>query len=359
MPARTTLVTICLLLVSTTLGGVATATPAPATSGGSPAAIQSECSYPVTKTDTTGTDVTVDQQPERIVVLQPSDAQIAWEIGAQDRVVGMARTQYTSYLSGRNDTTNIKTQDGSVAIEQVVGLQPDIVLASNTTSIETVRKLRQTGVTVYHFGLVVSLDEIARNIETVGALVGRCEAATQRANEFRLDVATVERAAALAEARPSVLYYFFGYTSGNETHIHDVIETAGGDNIAAQAGISGYAQLSSEVAVDRDPDWILYPSHASLPSSAAYNETTALRTNQTIELNADYISQPGPRVVIPLMHLANRWHPDALAQANETVTMDNVTTPETTTQTSETGPGFGLVAALAGLLATACFLRRQ
>jgi iron complex transport system substrate-binding protein len=364
MTTRATLFTVCLLLASLCVGGIGAATAAApsATSGaGSMDAAQSDCSFPVERTDTTGETVRIDSEPDRLVVLQPSDAQLAWEVGAQDRVVGMARTQYTSYLDGRSGKTNIKNDDGTVNIEQVVGLQPDLVIASNTTDPATVRELRRAGLTVYHFGLVTSLDEIARNVETVGSLVGECETATEQANEFRLDVRTVERSAELADERPTVLYYFFGYTAGSETHIHDVIETAGGENVAATVGIKSYAELSPEVAVEEDPDWILYPGHASAPDSAAYNETTAIRQGQTMELNEDFISQPGPRVAIPLTQLAKQWHPEELARANESVTMANVTTPNesTTTGSSSSGPGFGFAVAAASLLATALLARRD
>lgn len=364
MTTRATALTVCLLLVSVSAGGIAAGADsraAPSDRAGSVAAAQSDCAFPVSKTDATGTEVTLDSKPERIVVLQPSDAQLVWEIGAQGRVVGMPQTQYTSYLDDRSGKTNVKNEDLSVNTEQVIGLQPDVVLASNITDPATVRELRRAGLTVYHFGQVKSLDEIAGNLETVGELVGSCSAGTERANEFRLQVETVEQAAEQADERPSVLYYFFGMTAGSDTHIHDVVETAGGDNVATAVGISGYGQLSPEVAVDQNPEWIVYPGHASLPEANAYNETTAMQERQIVELNPDYISQPGPRVTVPLTRLAKQWHPEALAAANESVTMANVTTPNetATTQTSSSGPGFGVGVALTALLATALLARRS
>lgn len=364
MSTRATLFTLALLCLSTTAGGIAAAeaSSAPAEGpGNAEAAVQETCSFPVSKTDTTGTEVTLDSEPQRIVALQPSDSQVLWEIGAQDRVVGMAKTQYTSYLSGRSGKTNIKNTDGSVSIEQVVGLQPDIVFAANATNPETVRELRRDGLTVYHFGTVQSLDEIARNVETVGSLVGSCQAARERANEFRLTVERAERAAEQADQRPSVLYYFFGFTTGSNTHIHDVIETAGGDNVAAEAGIEGYAELSTEIVVQQNPDWLVYPDDASVPTTNPYNQTTALRENQTVALDYHYISQPGPRVAIPLTHLAKTWNPDELAAANESVTMANVSTPNRTAtdQSSSSGPGFGVAVSLVALLTAGLLARRD
>jgi iron complex transport system substrate-binding protein len=339
---------------------------------------QEECSYPVTLTDTTGTEVTLGEPPERVVALQPSDAQTLWAIGAQERVVGMPVTQYTDYLDDRDQTTNVKNEDGSVNVEQVVGLNPDVVIAANATRIETVRQLRDAGLTVYHFETTESLAGIRENIETIGQLAGKCAGAADTAASFQERVETVQRASEMADDRPSVLYYFFSFTTGDGTHIHDVIETAGGENVAASAGLSGYQSLSAEIVADRNPEWIVYPDDASVPTGAPYNGTTAVQENQTVALRRNYISQPGPRVVIPLTRLARTWHPEALERANESMATTTTTAPQTTTDaatsvddttststsgsptpTSGSGPGFGPLVALGSLVATALLVRRR
>ena len=328
----------------------------------SAAVTQQGCSGSVTMTDVTGTEVTVERSEEMdIVALQPSDAQNLWEIGAQDRVVGMPVNQYTSYLDGRSDKTDVS---GEGTVEKVVGTQPDLVLAANVSDPETVESLRDAGLTVYHFAGVESLDGIARNVETVGRLIGSCESARDEANEFRLTVERAEAAHANASDRPSVLYTFFGFTTGTGTHIHDAIETAGGENVAAEAGLEGYKELNDEIVVDRNPEWIVYPDDYTLPEGTPYNDTTAIQRNQTIALDYSYINQPGPRVAIPLTQLAKAWYPEELAEANRTVNASDVSTPNRTAveTTAVNGPGFGAaVAALAvlALIASALLVGRR
>jgi iron complex transport system substrate-binding protein len=89
---RTSTILISLLLLATvTVPPSATAT-APQKSG---------CSFPVSKVDATGTTVSLNKEPERVVTLSPSAAQIMWEIGAKEKVVGV--TQYASYLKGADE----------------------------------------------------------------------------------------------------------------------------------------------------------------------------------------------------------------------------------------------------------------
>ena len=243
------------------------------------AAQSDECTFPVSETDVTGTEVQLDERPDRVVALQPSDAQITWDIGARDQVVGMPQNANTAYLNDTENRTNVANDDGTTDVESVVGANPDLVLAANATSLETVQQLRDAGVTVYHYALAEDLDDIYGQVETAGRLTGNCEAANESVADMQDRVSDV-RDAVEDRDRPRVLYYFYQFTTGEGTHIHDLIETAGGENVAAQAGLSGYQQVSAEIVAERDPQWIVQPSDAPRPTGAPYNETTASEQEQ-------------------------------------------------------------------------------
>ena len=332
----------------------------PAGAAGS-ATTQEQCTFPVTATDATGTEVTVEEEPQRVVVLQASAAQVMWEIGAKEKVVGMPVKSYTAYLNGSKERTDVLTAKGSVKRETVVGLQPDLVLAPNVVPNETVRQLRNDGLTVYKTDFGKSLEAIYAKTKLFGRMTGNCEEANQTISQMKDRVQTVRKAVE-GEERPRVLYEFYNFTAGNGTFVHEVIETAGGDNIAANAGISGYERISEEVVAERDPQWVVHPSDAPLPSGEPYVSTTAYEQNQTLEVNANYMNQPGPRVVVPMTKLAKAFHPEAFAKANATATetSGDAGTTEATTTAAETGqPGFGLTAMVAALALVAVLLGRR
>ncbi|WP_254537951.1 PGF-CTERM-anchored ABC transporter substrate-binding protein [Halomarina litorea] len=343
-----------------------------------PGVQQENCSFPFSGTDATGTEVTVEDRPERIVALQASTAQILWEVNAQERVVGMPVRSYTAYLNGSESRTDVLTGDGtSVNVEQVVALEPDVVVAPSSIPNATVSQLRDAGVTVYKFSFDRSIEGIYEKTTLLGRLVGNCEEANATVEEMRSSVERIERAVEGRE-RPDALYYFYNFTAGNGTFIHEVITTAGGDNVAANAGISGFGQISDEVVAERNPDWILHPSDAPLPQREPFASTTAYAQNQTLSVNANYMNQPAPRVVIPMLEIAQALHPEAFeggangTTANETATdepttnaTDNATAadpgdpPGETPTSSGDGPGFGVVATLVALLATMLLVRRS
>ena len=274
-----------------------------------------ECSFPTTVTDVTGSEVILQEAPDRIVVLAPSNAQTLWAIGAREEVVGMPMGQYTAYLNGTQGKTNVVREDGSVTTEQVVGLQPDVVFAASVTPNETVAQLRQAGLTVYSTNLATSIEDIYDVTERYGRLTGHCEDANETVSGMRTRVSEIEAAVGESE-RPPALYYFYNFTAGTGTHIDDVLQTAGARNIAAREGISGYKPINPEVVANRSPEWIIHPDPSPIPQGPPYSSTPALEENRTAALDSNLIQQPAPRIVYPLTELARALHPEAMREAN-------------------------------------------
>jgi iron complex transport system substrate-binding protein len=274
-----------------------------------------ECSFPTTVTDATGSEVTLQEAPDRIVVLAPSDAQTLWAIGAREAVVGMPVGQYTAYLNDTQGKTDVVREDGSVTTEQVVGLQPDVVFAASVTPNETVRQLRQAGLTVYSTNLATSIEDIYDVTERYGRLTGRCEDATETVSQMRTRVSEIENATGESD-QPPALYYFYNFTAGQGTHIDDVLQTAGARNIAARAGISGYKPINSEIVANRSPEWIVHPDASPIPQGQPYSSTPALEENRTVALDSNLIQQPAPRIIYSLTKLARALHPEAMREAN-------------------------------------------
>lgn len=291
-----------------------------------------DCEFPFSATDATETEVTVDEEPERIVTLNPSAAQTMWEIGGEAKVVGVS--QYAAYLDGADAKANVSASGQAfVNVEKVIDLEPDLVLAPNTIPNETVSQLREAGLTVYKFPYQTSIDDIEEKTLLMGQLTGECEGAEETVAWMESELDTVERAVE-GEERPDVLYVFFGYTAGTGTFAHTVIETGGGNNVAADANISGYQQISQEVVVETNPEWIVLNDGATqIPQTEAYNSTTAVQKNQTVVLREEYISQPAPRIVHSIVKLAQTLHPEAYEQAAANQTAGNAT--EATTGTTE------------------------
>jgi iron complex transport system substrate-binding protein len=296
-----------------------------------------ECEYPVEVEDATGETVTLAEEPERIVVTAPNAAQHMWEIGAQDRVVGMPVTQYTGYLDGRENKTNVVNTDGTPDVEQIVALDPDLVLVPNVNDEQVVQSLREAGITVYYYPLVNDLEAMTQEVENVGLLAGEFRSAADVAAQTRAISDRIAEATA-DEENPRVYYEFFGFTAGSDTLESDLITRAGGTNIATQADQTGYFELSEEVILQENPEWLILQEGAPIPDSEAVQQSTAVQQDQIVRVDSNLISQHGPRNVQPLTNMAEAFHSGALADVNlESVGTENSAQCATAVDESATG----------------------
>jgi len=366
--------------------GAATADHGGAVAAETAAQSTQECGFPFAETDATGTEVTVEEEPERVVTLGPAATQTMYEIGAEDKIVGA--TSLSSYFPGFEDwqdvgvTENRRTRP---SVEKVIAAQPDVVIAENIVTDDTVSQLREAGITVYKFDSATNLEFVYDKVHTTGALVGAHQGAAEAVADMRYEVRIAQEAAANGGESPQALYVFFGFTSGSNTFIDSIVTTAGGTNVATEAGIEGYKELSDEVVANATVEWLLLNSDSpNPPDREAYQQTIAVQNDQRVVLNANNISQPAPRIVDPIRTLSQTWYPDAHEAARESVerpdvrppcappatTMAPSTTesgspgttenPATTTAGDDGGsPGFTVGVATAALLAALVTLRRR
>lgn len=352
---RTTTLVLALFVVTAAVGPAAVA----GQTDGTPTDAQ-ECRFPVTETDATGAEVTVEAEPETVVTLNPSAAQTMWEIGAEEKVIGV--TKHATNLEGADERTNISRDGETIDPEIVVELEPDLVLApsSQVVSEELVEVLREAGLTVYHYQSATSIEDVQDHTRLTGRFVGECEGAEETVAWMDHEIETVE-AAVESEDRPLVLYTFFGFTAGEETFIHELLETAGGTNLAAEVGIEEYQQVNEETVIEQDPEWIVLNSDSpEVPDGEAYNATTAVREDQVVVVDINHLNRPGPRIVHGIAAMAEAFHPEAYASAAEAET--NATGTAAAGSTDDAGPldqpGFGAAPALLALLLAVLAARR-
>ncbi|SIR84232.1 PGF-CTERM-anchored ABC transporter substrate-binding protein [Natronorubrum thiooxidans] len=320
-----------------------------------------DCTYPIELTDATGETITLEEAPDSIVALQPSDAQTVFEIGAEDRLVGMPDEEATSDLE-MGDRVDV-TDNYAIVHERVIDLDPDVVLAANITAEEDVETLREAGLTVYHFDNAASIDDVRDNVLRTGELTSECDGATETVDwmDDRLEVVET----ALEDADRPLAYYAMGedgMTAGTDTFIHEVLTTAGVENLAERADIGFYQPLSSETIIEEDPEWIIYSDdRAEVPIPDAAEATTAYQNDNVFSVNANQLNQPAPQVIYAVIDIVETVHPDAYEQAAEGLDDADGTdeSGDDETDDEDSIPGFGVPVAVAALIAVAFLARRR
>lgn len=311
------------------LAATPAATEDPQALSGAPALAQTEsttangCTFPFTETDATGTEVTVDAPPERVVTLSPSAAQTMWEIGdAREKVVGVNPNAY--YLDGAETRPSVFDigpfgyPELTPNVSKVEAQNPDLVLAPNVIPDSSVESLRAEGLTVYRFDRATDIEFIYQKTRLTGKLVGECDAADRRTAELRAQVETIRRATAGVERKDVFTYLGPGFgdslpvTAGSNTFIDEIITVSGGENLGANYG-SGFPSYEPSTVAASDPEWFTKTSDD--PIGSGLQSTTAVQNDRTVRLNPDNIYQPAPRVVVAMTTLVRALHPERYRQA--------------------------------------------
>jgi iron complex transport system substrate-binding protein len=354
------------------------------------------CSYPLTITDGRGEEVTLAEEPRRIVTLAPSAAHTLWAVNASDKVIGT--TRFANFLPNATSKAKVGTLR-NLDTEEIVELEPDVVVAPNVISSDQVDRLESAGLTVYAAGPSNNFEDIYAKTEQFGPLSGHCEDANETVVDVR-DRVTAIRSAVADEEKPGATYVFSfssddpGFWPGGETFIDSVITTAGLTNVPAEAGVTGFQPVNLEVVENNTEsiEWMIVDSRAgSPPPGEIYDRTAAIRSDQVVVLNVNYLNQPGPYTVRALENLTQAVHPEAYeeAQAALEATPTPTATAEPTTTGTETaesmmtptgtpgetggdtpdrtddpattanGPGFTAAAGVLAVLAAVLFSRRR
>lgn len=283
--------------------------------------------FPLQLTDQIARTVIIEKMPQKIISLAPSNTEIVYALGLEDRLVGV--TEYCNYPEAAMSKPKIGGFS-TVDIEKVVAIQPDLILAANIHRDKVIPELERLGLTVITTD-PHTIDEVIAAISLVGRATAKEDVSAKLAAEMQQRVAAVtDKIGTLTEAqRPRVLYIVWHnplMTIGAQTRINELLAKAGGTSISRDLS-EDYPTISLEAVIAADPEVIIagggHGDGADAPLGYALNEsrlaTTAARQNSRVYgIDADLTSRPGPRIVDALEELAKMIHPELFLETGGT-----------------------------------------
>lgn len=200
----------------------------------------------------------------------------------------------------------------AASAEQVLALRPDLVLYASYNNPDFVALIEAAGVTAHQVEGFDSLESILENLLLIGRMVG----AEDKALKMKADATDLLHALPSVSSHPGVVYFDHGWIAGASTIQDEMIRLAGGVNYAAQQGIEGTQQISTEVLQTWNPDVILFVGRetkaldpAALPPEAApLANLPAMRDGKAFEIpsriftSTSHYAARGPEILIPLLH---------------------------------------------------------
>jgi iron complex transport system substrate-binding protein len=191
--------------------------------------------------------------PRRIVSLVPNITEELFDLGVQDRLVGV-----TIYCR-RPLEAQSKELVGTVVevnVEKILSLQPDLVIASPLTDHKQLQKLREVGIRVEVFQPPRDFQALCDNLLQIAEMVGRKREAREIIRQAKGELAIIK--GKVKELPKPRVFVQIGerplVAAGGDSFIDDFVDCAGGVNITREVETSVY---SREEVVRRNPDIII------------------------------------------------------------------------------------------------------
>jgi iron complex transport system substrate-binding protein len=248
--------------------------------------------------------------PQRIVCLTAETAEIAFAVGAGDRVVGVPGT------ARRPEAARERARVGGFTTfrtDKILELAPDLVLAFSDLQRDIVSELIAAGITVLCTNQR-SVDDVLRAILLIGGALGHDTAARALVDDMRDEIKQVREYSSVWPDRPRV--YFEEWMDpliAGIRWVSELVEIAGGQDVFAELRENGAARdriVSAGDIARRDPQIILASwcgkpvDRAAIAARPGWAGVAAVASGQIHEIPGEDILAPGPS----LMHGLRRIH---------------------------------------------------
>jgi len=250
--------------------------------------------------------LTVEPEALRIISLSPSNTEILFALGAKNDIVGIS-----TWCDYPPETRTIpKVGDFSnINIEQLVTLNPDIVITSGYEQSYIAHEIRTLGIQVEVIE-PQTFDELYESIGLLGAITAKSESANRLVSEMQTTLARIKSTLPDSDHRPTIFIEIYArplMTASTGSFLNEAIEKAGFRNIFPDLP-RPYCQISLEEVVVQNPDWLLIldmDTAASVLERPGWQSITAVKEGRIIDsINPDLLLRPGPRIVQGIQKLS-------------------------------------------------------
>ena len=274
---------------------------------------------PVVITDDMGNEFELVEPAQKIISLSPNMTELLYGVGAGDRLIG--RDSNSIYPAEALDAVDLGGMWDGIPVEDILAMEPDLILAGEIHSADAIAELRELGLTVYWQANPHDFEGLYQNIRDIAILTGTEKQAEELVDSLQERVAAVDKKLAEFDDVPLVFYELDAsepanpWTTGGGTFISYVIQKAKGKNLGDS--LEGeWVQISSEELIAQNPDVILLSdalygvTPESVAERAGWGEVKAVIDGKVFPFDPFLLSVPGPRLVDGFEQLAEILHPE-------------------------------------------------
>lgn len=287
---------------------------------GEKAAKEQTTGFPVTVKDAIDEEIIIEDKPEKIISLIPSNTEVVYALENGDAIVGV--TDFDNYPEEAMSKEKIGGME--INIEKMISLKPDLVLAHESTADSTkagLQQLEDAGIDVVVVNDAQSFDGVYESIEMIGKAIGEPEKAIELVDNMKNSFAELKKQAesikpdqqktVFVEVSPAPEIY----TAGKNTFINEMLELIGAKNAAGD--MEGWAKVDQEAIVERNPDVVVttygYYTENTVElvlGRQGWENVKAVKGQQVFDVHSDLVTRSGPRLAEGAEELAKAIYPD-------------------------------------------------
>lgn len=288
--------------------------------------------YPVTVAN-----ITIDKEPEAIVVLDPSAADIISYMNYDGKIVGRSTEVDQSYLSVAPDFGAAADPD----VNSIINSGAQVVFAGDKINDDAVKQLQEKKIQVIKMSLADTPKELETNYLTIGKILGGAvtglekgtssyEKLIEHMEKLKIEVSSSTTSGALETA--CYLYVDDGslrvMTSG--TYVDMLIGYTGAVNVAVNI-IDGNVEVNTlRIA---NPNYIFYSDEQTLnaiQSDDVLSKLTAVTSGKALQVSEKEITRQGLTALATLEKMIGFMHPELAKKATTDEAATQAQTPAQT-----------------------------
>ena len=258
--------------------------------------------------------------PNRIISIVPAVTEILFAIGAGPQVVAVSSFDRTKEALSKPRVGGLLDPN----IERVLALRPDLVILYESQVDQQIQlKRAEIPVLMYQHG---GLSDVTPMIRKLGKQTGHIAQAQKVATQIERELENIRQR--VKNLTPPRTLLVFGrepyaiknvYASGGIGFLHDMLETAGGENVFGDL-LREAAHPTSEMILAIEPEVIIELQVQGTTENQFSSETKAwnrfstipaVRSDRVHVLTGSELVIPGPRVAEVTRRLATLLHPKA------------------------------------------------
>lgn len=267
--------------------------------------------------DDLGQRITLPGPATRIVAIEPSNAEIALDLGLKKDLVGVD-TSVFQYAPNpwKNEVRGIHSIGASfpaVSEEAIVAVHPDLVISG--TGVDGLSGLAKFHIPVLYLD-PTSIQGVYHDMILVGKVTATSAKAKVLVSRLEAEVRSIHHQVVTeTKKRPTVFFDLGGlYTAGPKSFINSLIHLAGATNVVDSFSHKAYPQVTAEQVVRADPDVIVVDPEGTTVAKeealAGFSSIRAVIHHRVYALpQPSYVDQPSPGLVLGLKEFARIFHP--------------------------------------------------